>query len=63
MSENTIMTIILSMKVDALEAVLHTEELKEYRMLLQQKKGNFIKVWGGHLAKDRLEEVLVNFDV
>ena len=54
---------IISMKIDALESVLSTEQLEEYRKILLLKKENFIKVWSKHLTKERLEEVMINFEI
>jgi len=63
MSEDAIMFSKISMKIDALEAVLSPEQLVEYRKILLVKKENFIKVWGKYLTKERLEEVLMGFDI
>jgi len=63
MSEEAIMFSTISMKIDALEAVLSPEQLGEYRKILVLKKENFIKVWGKYLSKERLEEALNTFDV
>ena len=63
MSEEAIMFSKISMKIDALEAVLSPLQLVEYRKLLLLKKENFIKVWGKYLTEERLEEVLMGFDI
>jgi len=63
MSEEAIMFSTISMKIDALEAVLSPEQLGEYRKILFLKRENFIKVWGKYLSKERLEEALSTFDV
>lgn len=63
MSEEAIILSKISMKINALEAVLSPEQLEEYRKILLIKKETFVKVWGKYLTKERLEEALISFEV
>jgi len=63
MSEETITSVIISMKIDSLEAVLSAKQRKEYQKLLQLKKSSFIKIWGKYLTEERLQDALLDFDI
>lgn len=63
MTEQTILLTTISMKVDALEAVLSLEQLETYRKILQDKKKNFMEIWGKYLSPERLEEALISFEI
>jgi|GEM_PF-3017012 len=63
MTEETIVLTTISMKIDALEAVLNIQQLEEYRKILKVKKNNFITVWSKYLSKEKLQEALASFEV